>query len=106
MEARSLVDLPDAVTDPFEVFINGVPQRRGADYELRDRTLVFSRELQTEGRLGFWRWTSLFLGVAGTYRKNEKVDVVYASGGRRTVVTLEPRPLSPATGSESGPTPV
>jgi hypothetical protein len=97
MEARSLVDLPAGVTEPFEVYVNGVPQRRGTDYELRDGTLAFARELQTEGRLGFWRWTSLFLGVAGTYRRNEKVDVVYSSGGRRTVVTLEPRPQAPAT---------
>jgi hypothetical protein len=105
MEPRSLVDLPAAVTEPFEVYVNGVPQRRGIDYELRARTLAFARELQTEGRLGFWRWTSLFLGVAGTYRRNEKVDVIYTNGGRRTVVTLEPRPQSPATGSAPGSTP-
>ena len=75
---------------PFEVFVNGVPQQLGEDYELHGRTLVFNRALASEGRLGFWRWTSLFLGVAGTYRKNDKVDVVYTRGGRRTVVTLEP----------------
>jgi len=33
---------------------------------------------------------SLFLGVAGTYRKNDTVDVVYADGGNRRVVTLAP----------------
>jgi len=38
-------------------------------------------------RLGFWRWLSLFLGVAGTYRQNDSVDVVYQSGGRRTVAS-------------------
>lgn len=74
---------------PFEVYVGGVRQREGVDYELREGTLLFSRELKTEGRLGFWRWTSLFLGVAGTYRKNDKVDVVAA--GR--VFTLEPVPL-------------
>lgn len=82
--------LPEGVTGPFEVFVNGVPQRLGTDYEQRGRQLVFGRELTTEGRLGFWRWTSLFLGVAGTYRRNEKVDVVCTHNGRRTVVTLEP----------------
>ena len=39
------------------------------------------------GRLGFWRWLSLFLGVAGTYRQNDSVDVVYDAGGRRAVAT-------------------
>ena len=33
---------------------------------------------------------TLFLGVAGTYRKHDNVDVVYAHGGRRTVASLEP----------------
>jgi hypothetical protein len=84
------VELPPTVTEPFEVFVNGVPQRRGADFELRGGRLVFTRELSSEGRLGFWRWASLLLGVAGTYRRNDKVDVVYSTGGRRTVVTLEP----------------
>jgi hypothetical protein len=88
----SRIDLPDAVTPPFEVFVNGVPQRAGADFDQVGRSLVFRRELAREGHLGFWRWLSLFLGVAGTYRKNETVDVVYSEGGRRTVVTLEPAP--------------
>jgi len=68
--------------------VNGVPQRAGADYDRVGPALVFRRPLASEGRLGFWRWLSLFLGVAGTYRKNDTVDVVYTSEGRRTVVTL------------------
>ena len=48
---------------------------------------MFSRPLAEEGRLGFWRWLSLFLGVAGTYRQNDSVDVVYDAGGRRVVAT-------------------
>lgn len=85
------MDLPDVVTAPFEVFVNGVPQRPGVDYDQVGRALVFRRLLQQEGRLGFWRWLSLFFGVAGTYRKHETVDVVYDAGGRRSVVTLTPR---------------
>jgi hypothetical protein len=89
METGSQVDLPDAVTAPFEVYVNGVPQQAGTDFRQIGRTLVFPRELAREGRLGFWRWLSLFLGVAGTYRKNDSVDVIYDVGGRRTVVTLQ-----------------
>ena len=84
------MELPDAVGEPFDVFVNGVPQHRGVDFDLAERTLVFRRELAGEGRLGFWRWLSLFFGVAGTYRRNDKVDVVYTLAGRRTVVSLEP----------------
>jgi hypothetical protein len=90
VESRSQIDLPDAVTSPFEVFVNGVPQRAGVDFDLVGRSLVFRSELAREGRLGFWRWLSLFLGVAGTYRKHDTVDVVYSAGGGRTVVSLDP----------------
>ena len=80
------------------MFVNGVPQRRGADYELRGRELVFAKPLAKEGRLGALRWFSIFLGVAGTYRKNDSVDVVYELGGRRTVATglpiIPPHPRS------------
>jgi hypothetical protein len=85
--ARSRVELPVQVGDEFEVFLNGVPQRRGVDFEQVGRSLLFERELATEGRLGFWRWTSMLLGVAGTYRKHDVVDVVYEAGGRRHVET-------------------
>lgn len=87
MAERSEVTLPAEVTKPFEVFLNGVPQQAGRDFRMQGRTLVFDRPLAEEGRLGFWRWLSLFLGVAGTYRQNDSVDIVYQSGGRRTVVT-------------------
>ncbi len=91
MESHSQVDLPDAVAGTFEVYVNGVPQQAGRDFDQVGRTLVFRRSLANEGKLGFWRWLSIFLGVAGTYRKNETVDLVYSAEGRRTVVTLVPR---------------
>jgi hypothetical protein len=90
VEQRSQVELPAHVVAPFEVVVNGVPQRRGTDYEQRGATLVFTRGLSSEGRLGFWRWLSLFFGVAGTYRRNDTVDVVFSLDGRRTVVSLQP----------------
>jgi hypothetical protein len=92
VDSASRVDLPEVVSDPFEVFVNGVPQRLGVDFRRDGRTLVFERTLAREGRLGFWRWLSLFLGVAGTYRKHDTVDVVYGEGAGRRVLSLEPRP--------------
>jgi hypothetical protein len=81
------VPLPARVEEPFEVFVNGVRQEPGTDYTVRGRELRFAKPLAREGRLGALRWASMFLGVAGTYRKNDSVDVVYESGGRRTVAT-------------------
>ena len=74
----------------FEVFVNGVVQQPGRDFRREGNDLVFERRLAREGRLGFWRWTSLFLGVAGTYRQNDSVDVVYEHGGRRIVAAALP----------------
>jgi hypothetical protein len=87
MPELARVILPAEVTEPFEVYLNGVRQEPGRDFELEPGTLLFERRLAREGRLGFWRWLSLFLGVAGTYRQNDSVDVVYQSGGRRVVAT-------------------
>ncbi len=82
-----IVRLPPEVTEPFEVYVNGVRQGRGADYEAFGAVLSFSRPLAREGRLGLLRWASIFFGVAGTYRKNDSVDVVYEVGGRRIVAS-------------------
>ena len=84
------VRLPADVVRPFEVYVNGVPQEEGSDFRVKGRTLVFARELKSEGKLGFWRWTSIFVGIAGTYRQNDSVDVVYQRGGRRVVASKLP----------------
>jgi hypothetical protein len=82
------VRLPAGVVEGFEIFVNGVRQEPGKDYRREGDELVFSRRLAREGRLGFWRWLSLFLGVAGTYRQNDSVDLVYQAAGRRHVTAL------------------
>jgi hypothetical protein len=87
---QTRVQLPDAVGERFEVYVNGVAQQPGRDFRREGNELVFERRLAREGRLGFWRWTSLFLGVAGTYRQNDSVDVVYELGGRRIVAAALP----------------
>jgi hypothetical protein len=87
VDARTQVELPSYIPNDFEVFVNGVRQARGADYEVIGRSLVFPRQIAQEGRLGFWRWAGMWLGVIGSYRKHETVDVVYELGGKRYVET-------------------
>ena len=70
--------------------MNGVQQQPGRDFDRLGDELVFRRPLAQEGRLGPIRWLSMLLGIAGTYRKHENVDVVYELNGRRTVATLTP----------------
>jgi hypothetical protein len=73
--ARSFVQLPSDVRSPFEVYVNGVRQQLGADYEVREGALVFDRELRKD-KISGWRW---FLGAwgVGTYRQDDSVDVRY-----------------------------
>lgn len=84
---RVKVQLPPHVPAPLEVYLNGVRQEPGRDFRIEGRALVFDRSLAKEGKLGFWRWLSMLLGIAGTYRRNDTVDVVYEAAGRRAVAT-------------------
>ncbi|MDH4176279.1 MAG: hypothetical protein OEW31_03380 [Thermoleophilia bacterium] len=95
------VRLPPDVTRPFDVYVNGVHRVEGRDYVVRDGALVFEDQLRQEGSLGVRRWTSMVLGVAGTYRQNDSVDVVYTRNGKRVVATK--LPLEGAPGRTAGP---
>jgi len=81
------VPLPRDAEPPYRVFVNGVPQEEGADYEVRAGALLFQRRLEKEGPLGFWRWFAIFMSVFGTYRKNDSVDVQYTVAGQTRVAT-------------------
>jgi hypothetical protein len=82
----SSVRLPHGAEPPFDVYVNGIQQRPGADYEVRGDRLVFTRHLEQEGKLGFWRWLSMALSIAGTYRRNDSVDLHYVLAGKPQVV--------------------
>ena len=75
---------------PFEVFVNGVLQREGTDYVVRDGALVFERPMKEEGKLGLMRWASIALGIAGSYGQNDSVDVAYERDGRKVVAAKLP----------------
>lgn len=87
------VRLPGDVERPFEVYVNGVQQREGVDFVVRDGALVFERPLARE-KVGTGRWTSMVLGIAGSYGKDDSVDVLYKVGGENRVAAR--LPLEPA----------
>ena len=89
---RTRIDLPSHVQRPFEVFVNGVPQKEGEDFDVVGAALLFNRPLVREGDLGFWRWARMAFGIAGSYRQNDSIDVIYSYNGRRRVVSLAPPP--------------
>ena len=83
------VRLPADVRRPFEVYLNGVAQKEGVDYVVSEGDLVFSARLERE-KVGRARWTSMFLGIAGSYGKDDSVDVIYAVDGERRVAAKLP----------------
>lgn len=89
---RSRVRLPRDVRDPYEVYLNGVPQQLGVDYLVREGALVFERDLRKD-RISGWRWLLGAWGV-GTYRQNDSVDVRYVApdGSPRVAEALDIEP--------------
>jgi hypothetical protein len=74
------VRVPRGAETPIVVYINGVAQQEGSDYELRRGEIVFERPILKE-KVGMGRWMAMYLGLFGTYRKNETIDIEYRLGG-------------------------
>ncbi len=83
--AGNRVKLPAGSEPPFTVFINGVEQGEDADYNVRDGEIVFTRPIIKE-KVGAGRWLAMYLGLFGTYRKNETVDLQFNRDGKTTLV--------------------
>lgn len=75
------VKLPRGAEPPFTVFVNGVEQTEDRDYHLRAGEIVFTRSIVKE-RVGTGRWLAMYLGLFGTYRKHETVDIQFTRGGK------------------------
>jgi hypothetical protein len=80
------VPLPRGAEPPIRVYVNGVEQQQGVDYDLRPREIVFNRQIVKE-RVGVGRWMAMYLGLFGTYRKHETIDVEYRLGGKVQLVS-------------------
>ena len=80
------VKLPAGAEALYTVFINGVEQSEGADYELRAGEIVFSRQIVKE-KVGTGRWLAMYLGLFGTYRKDETIDLQFQRGGKTELLS-------------------
>jgi hypothetical protein len=80
------VKLPGGAEAPYVVFINGVEQREGADYEVRAGEIVFARQIVKE-KVGTGRWLAMYLGLFGTYRKDETIDLQFQRAGKVELIS-------------------
>jgi hypothetical protein len=79
--AGERVKIPAGAEPPYTVYINGVEQIEGQDFNIEDRELVFTRPIVKE-EMGTSRWLAMYLGLWGTYRKDEKVDIQFQRDGK------------------------
>jgi len=78
--AGERIKLPAGAQPPFTVFINGVEQ--GEDvYSIESGEIVFSRPIVKE-KMDAGRWLAMYLGLFGTYRKNETIDLQFSRNGK------------------------
>jgi hypothetical protein len=82
VEVGRRVRLPRGAEPPYAVFVNGVRQSEGSDYSVQGREITFTRPIVKEGKVSGVRWLAMLLGLFGTYRKHEVVDVEYRLRGK------------------------
>lgn len=80
------IELPAGAEGPYAVFINGVEQGEGPDYEVGAGEIVFSRPIVKE-KVGTGRWLAMYLGFFGTYRKNETIDLQFNRNGKTELLS-------------------
>ena len=80
------VKLPAGAEAPYAVFVNGVDQREGIDYEVRAGEIVFTRQIVKE-KVGTGRWLAMYLGLFGTYRKDETIDLQFQRSGKVELIS-------------------
>lgn len=73
---------PDAA-ESVEVYCNGIKQEPGTDYEIGEHEIFFFKPIRKEEKLSGFRWLIMFIGIAGSYKQNDSVDVVCSSQGQR-----------------------
>ena len=82
--ARSVVPLPAEVRSPFIVYVNGVRQAAGSDFQVQDGALVFRRYLKKD-KVSGKRWLLGAWGV-GTYRQDDSIDVSWTKSDGQPAV--------------------
>ncbi len=83
--AGDRIKIPAGAKAPFTVFINGVEQSEGVDYSIADGKIVFTRPIVKE-KMTTSRWLAMYLGLFGTYRKDETIDLQFTRNGKIELV--------------------
>ena len=55
-------------------------------FHVRAGEIVFTRQIVKE-KVGTGRWLAMYLGLFGTYRKNETIDLQFHRGGKVELIS-------------------
>jgi hypothetical protein len=82
------VAIPAGAAPPYVVFVNGVQLDEGEDedYVIRGGEIVFTHPIIKE-KVGTGRWLAMYLGLFGTYRKTETIDLQFQRDGKTELVS-------------------
>ena len=83
--AGERVKIPNAAERPYTVFVNGIEQKEGEDFNVEGGELHFTRPIVKE-KMDTGRWLAMYLGLFGTYRKDEKVDLQFRRNDKTELV--------------------
>src|ERR1700743_2038322 len=75
------VAAPAGAREPITVYVNGVEQKRGEDFDITEGQIVFREPIYKENlrELNWFRKLGLGLGLFGWYERNESVDIQFQS---------------------------
>jgi hypothetical protein len=80
------VKLPPGAEAPYAVFVNGIEQHEGEEYRIAAGEIVFTRQIVKE-KVGTGRWLAMYLGLFGTYRKDETIDLQFQRAGKTELIS-------------------
>jgi hypothetical protein len=82
--------LPAEARPPFDVYVNGVAQVDGTDYEYRDGAVHFRRPLDAGRPEGLWQKLVMSTAGVGYYNRGDSIDVHYhRADGSAAVVSAK-----------------
>jgi hypothetical protein len=90
----TIVRLPDDAEPPFTVYLNGVLQSEGSDFDVEGGALRFLRPLTVGKPDGLWQKLVMSTAGVGYYGQGDSVDVDYrrADGSTAVVTGLRVEP--------------
>lgn len=85
----TILRLPAEARPPFDVYVNGVVQVEGTDYEHRDGAIHFTKQLDAGRPEGLWQKLVMSTAGVGYYGRGDSIDVHFHRDGGTSVLSAK-----------------